>query len=475
MQRKRRWVLGAVAVILAVGLAVGAVDVTQVHLGWSQDDVYTTMTVVWHSQGSLPGRVEYWPYSSTGLTTPPVSQTSTVYQIQPTQATNGSPMSTTGFSGFYHRAELTGLSPGHTNAFGVVDAAGDVTREWQLRTIGASQNVTFAFAGDSQRPYVTPDGPCGQLVSRPTAPANWPYMRDFLTTTAANSDPDFILGLGDFVSRGNDQDQWGHWFEAFEDRAVTSTGRMIPIVPVIGNHDLGGYPDIDSSYEWFLGLFAVPNPVPGKPWYSLSFPNLHLTVLSATARHVHGGMNDANAEAAAQNGWLRQDLRLAMSGVWRVVAFHYNYLGCFDACTGYPSDAYMKAWASTFQRYGVDMVMMGHTHNYTRTWPVSFSRGNPCGGAGFSPQLMNASSDGITYIVHGGWGAVASSIISGTGCDLREWMAAAAGHPSMGFVQVSASGLSVQVKDTASTLLDSFQLPYTTAVFTVPGYVQTVP
>lgn len=302
---------------------------SKVHLGWSQNDVYKTMTVVWHSQSLDTQRVVYDVKSQSAAAGYAWAKHGTGASVQPTTGTDGSTITTTAMPGYYYRAELTGLEPGTTYYFRVVDDEDRATDEWSFRTIEPNEEIQFAFAGDSQRPFETAEGEAGQLLSRPTAPANWPYMRDFLTQLAASEDPDFILVLGDFVARGNNPDQWENWLDAWQENAVTSSGRMIPIVPVVGNHDLGDYPDVDSSYEWILGLFACPQPISGRPWYSLDFPELHMTVLAATSQSTASSWAGAVAEAEAQRQWLREDLLTAPEARWKLVAFHFNYLGCY--------------------------------------------------------------------------------------------------------------------------------------------------
>ena len=471
----RRVVLAAVAFGLCLTACGLATEIGQVHLGWSQNDVYETMTVKWYSPvdanqavyydidpGTVPSDYQY--------AVPGVSA-----QIQATTDIEGNQLDPQPkiFAGYYYTASLVGLAAGQTYSFRIFDEDHDtLTREWLFRTIEPDEPVEFAFAGDSQRPYTSYGGvEFAQLLGRPDRPANWPYMRDFITQKAAALDPDFFLGLGDFVSRGNNQSQWDHWFEAWQEYAVTDTGRMIPIVPVIGNHEMGGYPDHDSSYEWFRGLFAIPQTPSEKLWYSLDFPNLHLTVLAATSGQVGPNMALASYEAEAQGDWLQTDLLSApaQGARWRFVAFHYNYLGCFDACRVYPSDVYMSVWNQALQGGEADVVFMGHSHNYTRSWPVWLGMPNPCFGGTFDYQLGLDSDSGITYITHGGWGGVPTLIqdLPGTdgGCQLRDWIAAAASHPSLGYVQLNSQTCSFHVEDTAGIVIDAFGLPY------VPNYI----
>ena len=466
------WMVG-IAVCL-VGICSVA-QVSQVHLGWSENDVYTTMTVMWYSPVGGNQRVLYDEVSHASATGYAYQQAGDEQAIHPTHAPDGQKITTAAFDGGYYRAALTELEPGTTYFFRVKGSGpGGTTQEWSFRTFAPGQVVNFAFAGDSQRPFETPEGEMGQLLSMPKAPANWPYMRDFLTQTMADEEPDFMLALGDVVCRGNLQAQWDHWFDAWQEHAVTDSGRMIPIVPVIGNHDTSGYPSVDASYEWFLGQFAIPQPVPGTPCYSLDFPNLHITVLSATSRQVASNWSAAQAEAQAQASWLTQDLQ-ASSAPWKIVAFHYNYMGCYLSCTGYPSDCYMNAWTPAFESNDVDMVLMGHVHNYTRSWPVDLTYDGACVGSSCGVGLESSSEDGLTYIVSGTWGGPTNAIVEGTPCEIRPWIAAAAGHPSVGFARVYPTTLGVTMTDTTGALLDTFTLPYTVNSFPTPDYVPMIP
>jgi len=469
----RRALSGVVfLVLLALPIAVLA-QVSQVHLGWSENNVYETMTVMWYSpMTSDQGQWVYYDLVPGGC--PPQYE----WELEGVPSQIAPAGAVASFDGFYYRAKLEGLVPGQTYYFRVVDkASGEMTREWSFRTIGVSQQfVRFAFAGDSQRPFITvEDGEFGQLINRPNAPANWPYMRDFLTEKAASADPDFVLVLGDLVARGCNQDQWDNWFNAWQDHAVADSCRMIPIVPVIGNHEMGGYPDIDSTYEWFMGLFAMPEPVAGMPCYALDFPNLHLTVLAASGGQIKVQASLAAAEANAQVNWLESDLSSAPAVAWKLVALHCNYLGCFKSCLGYACDEYMFAWTKLFQTYSVDAVLMGHTHNYTRSWPILLPTANPCIGGSLGYDLMGDSNEGITYIVSGTWGGVTNPILSGGFCDVRDWIAAAASHPAMGFAQVEASQCHIQVEDTSGFSIDGFTLPYQTSSFTIPAYTEVIP
>jgi len=470
----KRLILVLVAALTVLSISAIA-EISQVHLGWSRNDVYRTMTVLWYAEGNSPHVVRYDVGSQpSGIGYEDWKDDSGTV-LQPSTAPNGTPISTTPFAGTYYRAELTGLNPGTTYYFRIENMdTHEMTQEWSFRTIDLDQEIAFAFAGDSQRPYETPEGEFGQLLINPVSPSNWPFMRDFITQRVASADVDFMLALGDFVARGNKQEQWVNWFEAWQEYAVTDQGRMIPIVAVAGNHDMSAYPNVDASYGWFLGQFAVPDSGMGVPCYSLDFPNLHLTVLAATTQQVASDWVSAYAEAQQQIAWLEDDLASTLAD-WKLVAFHYNYLGSFAFCTGYPSDCYMGAWTQALQTFGVDVVFMGHTHNYTRSWPVILTNDGQCTPSACSADLMTDSEDGITYIVSGTWGGPTSIIQEGAPSAIRYWIAAAAAHPCVGFSRLEDEKLKIGVLDTAGTIIDTFTLPYTTWNFPTPDYTHRIP
>ncbi|KXB02124.1 hypothetical protein AKJ44_01340 [candidate division MSBL1 archaeon SCGC-AAA261F17] len=443
----------------------------QVHLSWSTNDVYHTMTVVWWSQFPLGNKVVYdtvshdrsWEYAH-------VAEGNS-YQIKPRVDRHGNPI-TTQFDGLYHEVELTGLEPGTTYYFRV-GGLGVYSQEWSFKTIGLDEKVDFVMGGDSRRPW----GAGYEIKVSPTAISNWPWARDWITTDVATENPDFIVFDGDLVVEGNSQEDWNNWFDSMQERLVTEDGRMIPIVAIIGNHEMGKYPDVESTYKWFKGVFANPG---NELWYSLDFPNLHLTALSTTGQCIGTWWSGAQIEAPQQDNWLRKDLS-SSDKKWKVVAFHVPWYSGYETGTGYASEVYMKHWAPIIENdnYGVDMVVTGHVHNYMRSYPIKTTEieevetENPYSDykgylAHYEPK--GDSEEGVTYMVQGAWGAPTDPYVKGGDCDIRDFMASAAARPSYTLAEITDSGMHVETKDIAGATLDEFTLPYTIDNFPVPEY-----
>ena len=90
-------------------------------------------------------------------------------------------------------------------------------------------------------------------------------------------------------------------------------------------------------------------------------------------------MLDSNAVTDRQTAWLEQQLAESTS-TWKIAVFHHPPYTC-GGHSG--STAVQRRWVPLFESYGVQLVLSGHDHNYQRF----------------------ATTDGVTYVVHGGGGA----------------------------------------------------------------------
>jgi hypothetical protein len=87
---------------------------------------------------------------------------------------------------------------------------------------------------------------------------------------------------------------------------------------------------------------------------------------------------DSNNVNRAQRLWLARALRTS-SARWKIAVFHHPAFTC-GAYRSHPE--VVRQWVPLLERYGVQLVLSGHDHNYQR----------------FVPRR------GVTYVVHGGGG-----------------------------------------------------------------------
>jgi hypothetical protein len=179
------------------------------------------------------------------------------------------------------------------------------------------------------------------------------WMGSSMRRFAANHHVDALATLGD-----NDYTESP---AAFHRNWVNSFGwavrRGLRIAGTLGNHDvavLGGRYEFDE--------LRMP-----ASHYRRRVETVALFLLNSNR------VNDA------QTAWLRRSLRVATAR-WKVVLFHHPPY----SCGGHDGDGRVRRrWVPLFTRFGVDLVLSGHAHNYQR-----FAR-----------------RYGVTYVVHGGGGA----------------------------------------------------------------------
>jgi hypothetical protein len=133
----------------------------------------------------------------------------------------------------------------------------------------------------------------------------------------------------------------------------------------IGNHD----DDSDVLLNSYLTHFGL-----SKQYYSFDVNNVHVLTLSTEEKFK------PNSE---QYQFVLNDLRNAASNPdvkWIVANMHVPFYSSPNECNaaGCEGDKdYREAFHPLFDKYGVDLVLEGHVHNYQRSFPLKFNQENP--------------------------------------------------------------------------------------------------
>src|SRR2546422_7518340 len=179
---------------------------------------------------------------------------------------------------------------------------------------------------------------------------------------------DFVLHVGDVMyDFGFDTE----FFVPYRDLLA-----RIPFWMTVGNHDVataGGVP--------WSGFFLTPanNPAGVPHYYSFDAGNAHVAVIDS---------NQSTIPGSPQYTFLDHDLA-ASTALWKFVAFHHTI---YSSGTVHGSNLPIRAnLVPLFDRRAVDIVFMGHEHNYERTFPL---RAN---------QVV-APGAGTVYVTSGGGG-----------------------------------------------------------------------
>ena len=310
--------------------------------------------------------------------------------------------STRGSLARIHHINITGLEPGTLYHYRC-GCESDWSEELTFRTAPGDSNEPFTFVafGDSR--------------------TNWDIWGNCSEAVLA-SGAEFSVHVGDLVSHGGDQGEWDIWFE----EAKELLGRKV-MMPTIGNHECtssGGFPRYPVDPKYFEH-FALPQP---KEWYSFDYGNAHFIALN-TETEMNGSQRD----------WLKRDLS-STNATWKFVFFHRPmYSSSLSGCIR----RILIACGDLFDEYHVDMVFMGHDHDYERSYPI------------YDDWLVGSPGNGTIYIVTGGAGA---PLKYGRLISPGPWCASFLTDYSFVLLHINETELHMEAKLLDGTVFDEIQI-----------------
>ena len=333
------------------------------YLTWQRDPV-TTMTVHWHTdwtEGFVDSVLEY--RAAGGADNAPWSRASGHAAQMP--FTNR----------MVHTVEIAGLR-------------GDTLYEFRFGRLSAREadgELIFTPHGRAQKFRTLP-----ATLTRPVKfvsggdiyGGSSPDLMSEMCKVAAAQDPEFALLGGDIAYVNNEPKAASRWFDFFrtwQASMVTKDGRMIPVVPAIGNHEVhgdtylirGGSPQRGMSTEralFFYTLFAFP----GRPGYNaLDFGN-YFSVLALDSFHT-------NPVPGPQTDWLRDALARRRHVPFIAPIYHVPAYPSHRAYSGAVSVAIRANWVPLFDEAGVRFVFENHDHAYKITHPLRASERHASG------------------------------------------------------------------------------------------------
>ena len=169
-------------------------------------------------------------------------------------------------------------------------------------------------------------------------------------------DADFWLFTGDIVNNGDNDSEWGEFFEAAGWIPETTPFIMTP-----GNHE---YPNklfvrkskFSISDLWHHN-FTLPENGPA---------GLEETTYYIDYQGVRFVMLNSNEKLPEQVKWLEKVLS-GSTQKWIIVAIHQPIYSTGRSIT--PTD-YRKVFVPVFDKYNIDLVLQAHNHSYSRTYPL---------------------------------------------------------------------------------------------------------
>ncbi|USD33539.1 MULTISPECIES: phosphodiester glycosidase family protein [Vibrio] len=275
-----------------------------------------------------------------------------------------------------HHALLSGLKPGTEYQYRV-GHQGKLSETYRFTTDDQDDDVRIMLYGDTQ---TTGDGSINH--GAPLVTELFDKMESQLPDT------DLIMHVGDFTEDMSDYQLVRQFFDA-----ISGEGRLASklFVPTVGNHEV-----YNEGREKFEAIFNTPQNGPfgypnQKSIYSFDYGNAHIAVLNTELF--------TDEEWIDMTDWLVNDMQ-ASDKPWKLVMLHRPPYNANPNSGNDMVNQYLPQAADTA---GVDLVLSGHDHIYSRSVAVEGGKPNAAGvnyliAGSASMKFYDAGQDGIVPI-----------------------------------------------------------------------------
>ena len=161
-----------------------------------------------------------------------------------------------------------------------------------------------------------------------------------------SKDPEIVLTLGD-LSYHSTADCWFDMMPPVKDKLMLT----------LGYHDVE---DGQAKMNQYMNSFALE-----KPFYSYDYNKVHFLVMSAKSVYYKG---------SEQYNFVVDDLKKASENEnvnWIIVSSYGPPYTSPSEHTAFKE--LREVYHPIFEKYGVDLVLGGHNHNYQRTYPLTYN------------------------------------------------------------------------------------------------------
>lgn len=246
-------------------------------------------------------------------------------------ATGAIVKSRSGKSAFY-KVQLSGLVPGKSYAYRVHNNA-LASRWFSFHMPKTEDNQSFVYVGDNQD---YENGNSHQLFQN--IHKRYPNVAFW------------ALG-GDIIERPTNA-YWSYWYSTMD-----SIAGQVPLIAATGNHEYlkGITKTLDSRWTYsFFNPENGPNGFIGRSYY-VDFKDICFIVIDSDG--IQGPVSLYNHRV-----WLKKILS-ATTKKWKIVMMHHPVYSVREGRSNY----YVRwTFKPLFEKYGVDIVLQGHDHGYSR-------------------------------------------------------------------------------------------------------------
>jgi len=170
-------------------------------------------------------------------------------------------------------------------------------------------------------------------------------------TRAVTTFPDasFILSAGDHVQSLSDETEYEKFFSPAQLRSL-------PMASAVGNHDDGGN---CAAHYFYPNESTLGGTVSGYDYWFTYGNTLYMV------------LNSNNRDETEHGEFMRQAVEAAGGDIrWKIVMFHHSIYCSASHSLENSTVTLRDKLYPLMDEYGVDVVLMGHDHCYTRTYQM---------------------------------------------------------------------------------------------------------
>lgn len=223
------------------------------------------------------------------------------------------------------------------------------TYEFTTRAQGNGASFNFLFAGDPQI------GAGGNVEGETLGWTNT-LNRAINQLGGVN----FVVSAGDQVNNSTNISQFDGYY-------APSALKSVPQATTVGNHDASAWTYTDYNNMPNVSDYGKTTKATGYEsgdyWYTYNGV-------------LFMDLNSNNTTTSEHKAFMQEAIRLNPNATWKIVVFHHSVFSVANHYTDTDIIQRRAELPAVFSELGIDAVLMGHDHYYTRTYMIDGSNGN---------------------------------------------------------------------------------------------------
>lgn len=248
-----------------------------------------------------------------------------------------------------NKATISGLSANTTYVYRVGnDEAWSDAYAFTTGSFGDGESFSFLIAGDPQ---------IGASGNEGSDAEGWAQILSAAQEQLGGAN--FLFSMGDQINN-YDGSKTDSEYDAY---LAPDALRTMTCANEVGNHDEGMHATANSRYsDYFInpnvsdkGLTAGAGSEGGDYWFTYN------GVLFMS-------LNSNNSSTAEHKAFMEQAIAANPDATWKIASFHHSTYSVANHYTDNDIVQRRQELSPIFSELGVDAVLMGHDHHYTRTY-----------------------------------------------------------------------------------------------------------